>query len=325
MSTASLRPPMSPISRRVRAYFAPVARESGTPEIFDPAKHGLFNLDAPPARWIDLGWIENFNRNSATRLEVLRAGPKGAPAAQVRSKLEASVEFEFREWGKLQMALTGGSQHMNVLAADINADAAGSGGAPITGAAVLPGSTAVELILGAGAINSFAVGDVVAVDADYQQETGYVGTPVSGSFVRNALDVLFDANYLRRITFKVGRITAKTATSVLLAQPLIGGVPASGSSAQKVVAFVDREGGSFFQEWSAIFVIEPESGGRICLHYPRLQPSMPAGEQEFEIAAGITGHTLRASFLALPHKDINDSEQVLCYRSYFPAPNAALY
>jgi hypothetical protein len=143
--------------------------------------------------------------------------------------------------------------------------------------------------------------------------------------VKNALDVLFDANYLRRITFKVGRITAKTATSVLLAQPLIGGAPASGSSLQKVVAFVDREGGSFFQEWSAIFVIEQESGGRICLHYPRLQPSVPAGEQEFEIAAGIMGHTLRASFLALPHKDINDSEQVLCYRSYFPATNAALY
>ena len=28
---------------------------------------------------------------------------------------------------------------------------------------------------------------------------------------------------------------------------------------------------------------------------------------------------------ALPTTDLNDGEQVLCYRSYFPAPNAALY
>ena len=32
--------------------------------------------------------------------------------------LDARVEFDFREWGKLQMALAGGSEHMNVLASD---------------------------------------------------------------------------------------------------------------------------------------------------------------------------------------------------------------
>jgi hypothetical protein len=44
-----------------------------------------------------------------------------------------------------------------------------------------------------------------------------------------------------------------------------------------VVAFVDREGGSFFQEWSALFVAEPESGGRVCFYYPRLSPNPGAG------------------------------------------------
>src|SRR5258708_38095138 len=48
------------------------------------------------------------------------------------------------------------------------------------------------------------------------------------------------------------------------------GAPAAGASAQVVVAFVDREGGSFFQEWSALFVAEEESGGRVCFYYPRL-------------------------------------------------------
>src|SRR5438094_6334315 len=45
-----------------RAYFAPVDRATGTPAIFDPGKHGAFSLDAPPAPWLDLGWIDNFQR-----------------------------------------------------------------------------------------------------------------------------------------------------------------------------------------------------------------------------------------------------------------------
>ncbi len=325
MSTAALRAPMSPISRRVRAYFAPVDRATGTPTIFDPARHGLFPLDAPFSPWIDLGWIERFRRAPATRFNILRSGLKGAPAAQVRGGLEARVEFEFRQWGKLQMALGGGSQHMNVLAADVNANPVGSGGAPVTPVAVLPGSTATELIFGAGAVDAFTVGDLLAVDLDYQQQTGYVGAPIAGAYVTNPLDVLFDANYLRRVTFNVGRIALKTATSAILAQPLLGGAPAAGASAQKVIAFVDREGGSFFQEWSAVFAVEEESGGRICFHYPRLQPAAPPQETSYELNPLLEGHALRASFLALPHTDINDSEQVLCYRSYFPAANAALY
>ncbi len=325
MSITALRAPMTPISRRVRAYFAPVDRVNGTSGVFDPAQHGAFELESPPSPWVDLGWIAGFRRSSATRFDVLRAGAKGTPVAQVRGGLEARLEFQFRQWGKLQMALAGGSQHMNVLAADMNADAAGSGGTALSGVAVLPGSTANELVFGAGAVNAFDVGDIIAVDADYQQETGYIGFPIAGAYVKNPFDVLLDANYLRRITFNVGRVASKTATSVLLAQPLIGGTPAGNASAQKVIAFVDREGGSFFQEWSALFAVEEESGGRICLHYPRLQPSEPAGEQKFEIASGLEGHALRATFMALPQRDINDNEQVLCYRSYFPAASAALY
>ncbi len=130
--------------------------------------------------------------------------------------------------------------------------------------AVLQGSTATELIFGAGAVGSFSVDDILAVDADYQQQTGYVGSPIAGAYVKNATDVLLDASYLRRVTFNVGRVATKTATSVLLAQPLIGGIPATNANAQKVIAFVDREGGSFFQEWSALFVVEEETGGRIC-------------------------------------------------------------
>jgi hypothetical protein len=328
---------MVPISRRVRAYFAPVDRSTETPAIFDPGKYGAFPLDSPPAPWLDLGWIDNFQRISLTPAEPLRAGVRGAAAAQFRGALDARVEFDFRQWGKLQMALAGGSEHMNVLASDPNADAQPSGGTPLVAIAVLPGSTAGEVFVGAGSINLFSVGDIIAVDADYQQQTGYVGSGISAAFVNNPADVNRDPNYVRRVTFNLGRVAQLTAASLLLAQPLLGGAPSSGSGVQKVVAFVDREGGSFFQEWSALFVAEEESGGRICFHYPRLGPASSARptpvnspallqrEQPIEISKPITTLALHAAFLALPHTDETDGQVAICYRSYFPALMAALY
>src|SRR5213080_3304607 len=282
MSTWSQRAAMVPISRRMRAYFAPLNRESGAPAVFDPGKHAAFQLDAPPAPWLDLGWVESFQRFSATSTEALRAGTRGAPVSQFRGPLAARVEFVFREWGKLQMALACGAEHLNVLAPEPEADAQPSGGIPITAVAVLPGTTAAEIVLGAGAIDAFAVGDIVAVDADYDQQVGYVGTGVAAAYVKDPADVNQDPNYVRRVTFNIGRIAEKTATSLLLAQHLLGGAPLPGAGVQKVFAFVDREGGSFFQEWSALFVAEEESGGRVCFYYPRLSPAGARANTDFE-------------------------------------------
>jgi hypothetical protein len=64
----------APVARRVRAYFAPVNRSTQTPVLFDPAEQGGFSLDAPPAPWISLGWIQEFARKPAARL---RAGVDG--------------------------------------------------------------------------------------------------------------------------------------------------------------------------------------------------------------------------------------------------------
>jgi len=332
MSTSALRAAMIPVTRRVRAYFAPVDRVTGLPAVFDPAKHGMFLLDAPPAPWRDLGWIDNLQRTCATATEAIHAGARGATLTQFRGPLDARVEFDFREWGKLQMALAGGAEHMNVLAADPNANAQPSGGIPIPAVAVLPGSSESEVIFGEGAVDAFSIGDLLAIDVDYQQQAGYVSTGVVAAYVKDPLDVRRDANYVRRVTFNVGRVVGKTATSVLLAQPLLGGVPPVGAAAQKVTAFVDREGGSFFQDWSALFVLQEESGGRVCFYYPRLSPSAGGKdtvtfqrENSVEIAKPIASVALHASFVALPHTDENDTETVLCYRSYFPAETSALY
>jgi len=334
MTNYANRAAMVPISRRVRAYFAPIDRAGGVPAIFDPGKSGSFALDAPPAPWIDLGWIDNFQRLSLTPIKAVHAGARGAAAVQFRGALEARVEFDFRGWGKLQMALAGGSEHMNVLAPDLNATAVPSGGAPRPAVAVMPGSSAGEVIVGAGVVGAFSAGDIIAVDSDYQQQTGYVGSGISAAYVTDPAAVARDPDYVRRVTFNIGRVAQLTATSLVLAQPLLAGAPQPGWGVQKVVAFVDREGGGFFQEWSALFVAEEDAGGRICFHYPRLSPTGSAKassssallrETSIEVAKPISALGLHAAFLAMPHTDENDGHTALCYRSYFPAPMAALY
>src|SRR5437016_4791054 len=196
------RGPMQPITRRIRAYFAPVSRSGAAPvpSIFDPAKGAAFSLDAPPVPWLDAGWIEKFSRSSATRFAALHSGNAGAPQSQFRAGLSAQVAFDFTAWGKLQMALSSGSQHLNILAEVANAGSQPSGGAPVLPTATLPGSTASEIVIGAGAVNAFAIGDLIAVDMDYAQQVGYVGSGIAGAFVKNPADVLFDPNYIRRIT-----------------------------------------------------------------------------------------------------------------------------
>jgi hypothetical protein len=362
MSTSPLRAAMVPITRQMRAYFAPVLRTTETPTVFDPGLSGLFPLDSPPSPWLDLGWVDNFARWYDTPTDVVRSGAKSLASAQFRGPLEARVEFDFREWGKLQMALAGGSEHLNVLAPAGSVTPAPSGGTPAAAVAVLAGSTASEILFGTGAVSAFTPGCLIAVDSDYQQQTGYVGSGIAAAYVSSAAAPTLDVNYVRRVTFNVGRVTQVTTTSALLTQPLLGGVPASGVSAQIVVAFVDREGGSFFQEWSALFVAENESGGRVCFYYPRLSPNPGAGassvswgtdarsaaarktsasagtarslkstsgqfvrESVAEIERPVSAVALRASFLALPGTDPNDGQTVLCYRSYFPAATAGVY
>lgn len=319
---------LRPVARQTRAYFAAVDPANGPTAIFDPSKDAGFELDAPPAPWIDLGWIENFTRTSMSQIQGLPGGPVGAVVGQARRGLGARVEFEFRDWGKLQMALAGGAEHMNVLATDPSASAAGSGGVPLAAVPLLAGSTAEELVVGAAAAG-FTSGELVACDVDYAQQTGFVGTGIAGAYVKNAADVRQDINYVRRVTFNVGRIAEVTSTSLTLAQALPGGTPAAGASVQVVIAFVDREGGAFLQQWSGLFVMEEESGGRVCYYYPTLSPCTVKADWQKESLAAINKPigemALQAAFTALPTVDGNDGAVVLCYRSYFPANGADVY
>ena len=317
------RSQMAPASRVVRAYAAPVNRATGAIAAFDPGTPNGFNLDAPPWPWLDLGQVENFKRISATQFEALRAGTAGNVATQYRAQPEARVEFDLLSWGKVQLALSGGTQQMNVLAEEPARLPAPSGAMALPASAVQAGSTATEIVLAPDQLACYNVGDIVAVDVDYNGETGYLGSGAPGTYLGAPLLGVTFVDLVRRITLNVSRVCGKSATSLLLAESLLA-VPTTAMGVQRVMAFLDREGSSFFQEWSGLFIVAPDSGGQCCFYYPRLQPAAGAAEARQDLEPPLFSHRLHASLRALPTTDINDNETVLCYRSYLPAPNAAV-
>jgi hypothetical protein len=307
-----------PVVRRVRAYFAPVNRAAGVPTVFDAAQMGGFALDSPPAPWVDLGWCTGFARKSATKVGTLRAGTPAMVQSQVLSEVEATVTLEFESWGKLQMAVAAGSQQMNLLRTAGGAAANGSGGIAAAAVALVAGSTATSLNVGTAAASGFVVGDLVAVDVDYAGQVGFVGSGVSGAYVGSAASVGGDVNYVRRVSLNVGRVVAIANGALQLESPLLAAAPAAGMQVCRLVGFVDREGGGFFQEWSGLFCMDGEQGDRVIYHYPRLQAMQGAAEMTGTLAGTLEKVRLVGAFRALPVKDANDGASVLCFRSYLP-------
>jgi hypothetical protein len=301
--------------------------------LFDPAETGQFSLDAPPAPWVSLGWIKNFTRKAGSRTVPILTGIPAAVLEQTRETLDAQVSFQFLSWTKLTMALATGSQHMNLLAPASGAVRAADGGTAAAAAVIQSGATATLLPLLAVATEQFSAGQKVAVDVDYTGQTGFVGSPVSGAYVKAALT---DVDYVRRVTFNVATVASVATTGLAgltLTDALPGGAPvtASGPTGMKVQAltgFVDREGGSFFQEWSALFVMEGGQGERIFFHYPRLQSLGSAVEVASSLdekrGGALERVLLGGEFRALPVTDPLDGERVVCYRSFLPAAHALI-
>jgi hypothetical protein len=319
-STVTPMPALPPVGRSVRAYFAPVDRVHRAPTLFDPSVNGRFSVNAPPAPWVSLGWIENFTRKSTSKFGELVTGSPGATQFQVRETVDATVSFRFKAWSKLSMALAAGSQHMNLIVPGAGGTANGSGSKGVPPVNLTPGSTATFLALAASDAAGFAAGSLVTVDVDYAAQTGYVGSGVCAAYVTSASSVNSDPDYIRRVSFNVARVASTSSTGLELAQPLLAGVPAAGMRVQPISGFVDREGGSFFQEWSALFVVDGEQGERILFHYPRLQSMAGPAESATALVPPLERIALSAAFRALPVIDANDGEQVVCFRSFLPSP-----
>jgi hypothetical protein len=312
-------PALPPTGRSVRAYFAPVDRVHRVPTLFDPSVNGRFSTSAPPSPWISLGWIENFARKSTSKFGDLVTGSPGRTQIQIRETVDATVTLRFKAWSKLSMALAAGSQHMNLIVPAAGGAANGSGGKGIAAVSLTTGSTATFLAMAASDAGGFCAGSLVSVDVDYAGQTGFVGSGVCAAYVSSASAVNNDPDYVRRVSFNVARVASSSSAGLQLAQPLIAGVPAAAMRVQPISGFVDREGGSFFQEWSALFVIDGEQGERILFHYPRLQSMGGPAEVAAVLAPPLERIALSATFRALPVTDANDGEPVVCFRSFLPS------
>jgi hypothetical protein len=304
----------------VRAYFAPVNRSTETGTVFDPSVE--FDLENPPSPWISLGLVRNFKRVAKSTMGAVRTGAAGVTQTQFRKLVEAQVSLDFCEWGKLQMALAASSQHMNVLESSGTA-ARASGGAAKAGVAIQAGSTASLIVLDPSVLGTYSVGELVVVDVDWASGMTELGTGNTGAIV--PATATLDCDAVRRVSYNVGCVASVTATGLQLDAPLAGGAPPSGAKVQKVVGFVDREGASFLQEWSAVFALREESGGRVYFYYPRLQAASSAEETIAKMEGGVSAAYLHAEFAALATTDANDGETVVCYRSAIPAAETPAY
>lgn len=312
MSTGSMIPAMMPTMRRMRAYFAPVNRTLGEPTVFDPSLTANFSLSAPPSPWMDLGWIEGFARKSESRYGAVSAGSPANVQFQVRESLDATVSLRFTSWSKLTMALATGSQHMNAITAATPASGSGNGSGSKGVAAVSlasTGSSATFLAMASADAATFAAGSLVAVDVDYTGQTGFVGSGISAAYVSSATAVNNDADYIRRVSFNVARVQSVSSTGLTLAQPLVAGVPTASMRVQPIVGFVDREGGSFFQEWSALFVVPGDQGERVFFYYPRLQTIAGAEELAIPLTAPVESTSAIGSSSVSTHKGMSGSSQ----------------
>ena len=307
-----------PVSTAVHAFVAPVQRDSSQPTIFDATQAASFDLANPPVPWIGLGPVEGFQRTAVDESTSVQSGSDATVVAQFRKKLEAHVSFAFRRWGKLQLAMGTGGTHWNVLAARTGGQPGPTGGDAIAAIPILDGSTATALQIDPQFAAQLAAGDLVAVDLDYLQQSGYLGLGFPGAYVANDGSAPLQTDFVRRVTFNIGKIAVVDGGTVTLENPLPAGDPPASSCLQKVVGFTDREGGHFRQEWSAVFFEETVSGGRVCYYYPRLQSLPQAAEKKDPILGDYSAMLLEAHLLALPATDPQDGVSALWYRTYVP-------
>jgi hypothetical protein len=293
------------------------------PTVFDAAQMGTFALSSPPSPWVDLGWCSKFARKSETKIGALTTGAPAVVQSQVVTQVEATVQLQFESWGKIQLALAAGSQQMNLLQTANGAVANGSGGTAAKAVPLVAGSTATSLNVGAAAAAQFQVGELVSVDEDYVAQVGFVGSGVSAAYVSSPASVANDINYIRRVSLNVGRVVSIANGVLQLGAALLAGAPPSGMQVSPLMGFVDREGGGFFQEWSGLFVMDGERD-RVIYHYPRLQAMQGSAEIGEPVAGPLEKVKLAGGFRALPVKDANDGEMVLCFRSYLPGAMRAV-
>ena len=128
-------------------------------------------------------------------------------------------------------------------------------------------------------------------------------------------------NFIRRVTFNVGRVAGRVRRRLTLGAAVVGGTPPGAAGVQKVIAFVQFVKVATFSRscFLCLLVIPEEGGGRVCFYDPRVQACVPAQEKAAVVADPLKKPTpCTPRWVALPFADSSDGQQVVCYRSYTP-------
>jgi hypothetical protein len=313
---------------------------------------GPFDSYYPPFGLADLGWIKNFKLTVGSKIGQVASGYRGAIRAQYRGQVAESFECQFNEYGRMQYRLATGSNVMNIFSASgLSGGTAGplsaSGAPSCTVTAYSPGtpvawnapqSVAPTLTLAqAPSTAQIAVGSYIVADQDYT--LGQFGGAIGDAGVNVYQNAVTDADYIRKNSDYVARVTAINGNVLTLDQPFVGG--GSGNPApnfntttgfvsfvspqvrcQAIKGFAAREGGTFIGEWTGLMMCNTVDGAQLVIYYPHLSIA-----QNKDVAAAWTienagttdesGFQLDAQFNALAFDDPLDGETVVAYKAYY--------
>ena len=343
-------------------YDAADASPAGGPNILDLERQGPFNTapvaagaqgytalktaaGATVAGWTDTGWIKEFKVSPQSKIGQVRSGYRGAVRAQYKGEIGEQFEFKFRESGRLQWKLSTGTTVYNLLysvgspgttgpvsSAGSTAVAMGASGYIASGAvANYTGYATLYVPSGSGA--AFPANSYLVCDEDYNgTDSGVVGS--NGAFLfPNATT---DVDYIRKTSDFVARVVAVVTglpagqDALILDQPFVGGgspaatngTPPTTSKVQRIVGWSAREGGTFIQEWSGLFITDTVDGAQIAFYYPHVSISQFRGLNPWAIEnignTEMTGNELDCMFEALAYDDPEDGETIVGYRAFYP-------
>ena len=305
------------ITSSVRAWFAPLDRTGDLPIPFNPASIGRFDLHTAPAGWWNAGSVLDLKRAAASKVTPVWSGAPASVKTQVSANIGEEVEFTLPSWTRIGLALSSGTEVLNLFLPTGSGVTTPSGGTAALVESLLPGSTATVLQLQVG--SAVQAGDLVVVDVDYTGQTGFLGSGGSGTYVPSSPSTI-DLHMVRRFSCNVGLVLSVNGTAATLAANLPAGAPTGAMRLSRLNGFTDRMGGGFLPEWSALFVLDGVQGDRVLLHYPRLQPAGDATREVRDILApGVERWRPSVKLRALPIIDANGTTPAVCFRTYLPA------
>jgi hypothetical protein len=320
-----------------RAAFAPwdyqaqlTSPTSGGPNILDLEQEGPFDTNSLPTGWADTGWMKEYRITPQTRVGQVRSGYRGAVRAQYRGQVGEQFEFKFREYGRLQYKLSTGVQVYNLLKTNAVSPSAtsplGSAGQPAVSMSSYSAGPPATLTVASA--SGFAANDYIVCDQDFTAlSSGVLGS--NGAFAFPG--AVTDTDWIRKTSDFVARIASISGNVLTLDQPFVGGgspaatngTPPAGSKVQKIIGWSAREGGTFIQEWSGLFLADTIDGAQIAIYYPHISINQFRGHNPWTLEnAGTTdlgGMELDAMFEALAYDDPLDGETICNYGAFYPS------